>query len=140
MERVWLVSYTAAWILALVHGMALVALLWIVGRIHLRSAAEARVLITEEGPPLNTSMPDFEGRDAQGRAVHSRDYRGGEMALLLLEASCAPCLRLLRALQAKGPPLPFEPSFLVVMEGTPNDVERTLRRYPLPIPTRDYRE
>lgn len=134
MERVWLLSYGLAWLLAVAQGLTLVALFWAVGRIHLKRAPEAHALITDEGPEIHSLMPAFEGWDTAGRRIRGSDYQGRSMVLLLVSLGCGPCERLLRDLNATRRGLVSAPEFVVVMEAPRPEAEAYRQRYRLECP------
>jgi methylamine dehydrogenase accessory protein MauD len=134
MERIWLASYFLAWFLVAAQGLALIAALCVLGRIHLRSDLQAQVLVTDDGPAIDAPMPEFEGVDAAGKPVRSRDYRGEELLLLLLSPDCAPCEQLLREVEESRRHLLFETEFVSVMETHREEVARSTKRYRLRFP------
>jgi methylamine dehydrogenase accessory protein MauD len=133
-ERIWLVSYAVAGLLVTAQGLALLALLWALGRVHLRSAPEAQALITDEGPDIHEAMPPVQGLDTSGRWICSNVYRGRELVLLLLSPDCAPCERLLHDIRAISAPCDTGPAFLAVLEMPASEAKRTMRRHRLRFP------
>jgi methylamine dehydrogenase accessory protein MauD len=133
-EKAWLVSYVLAWLLVAAQGLTLVALLWVVGQIHLKRSPDAHALITTEGPEIHSLMPEIEGLDHEGRWIRGRDFRGRNLVLLLLSPGCAPCEQLLREVQATQRGLTSCPEFLAVIEAPGNEAESYLRRYRLNFP------
>jgi methylamine dehydrogenase accessory protein MauD len=118
MERVWLVSYIAAWFLASIQLLSLAALLVGIGKIHLRQSTETHALITDEGPEIHSLMPEISGTDPRGGLVHIGAYRGREVVLLLVSPGCLPCDRILsdvRHLRQGGRHLP---AMLVTIDGS----------------------
>ncbi len=83
-ERLWLVSYFAAWLLVFAQALTLVAVLSVLGRINMRRSIDAHALITQEGPPMHELMPLFEGHQLDGRPLRLQDYRGKELVALLV--------------------------------------------------------
>jgi methylamine dehydrogenase accessory protein MauD len=134
MERAWLVSYGMAWLLAAAQALTVVSLLWVVGRIHLKRAPEGHALITDEGPEIHTSMPEFGGLDTTGRVIRGTDYAGRSLVLLLLSPECAPCKRLLRSVGPTQRGVESPPDFVVVMEAGRSEAEAYRRRYRLSVP------
>lgn len=118
MERFWLLSYVVAWGFAVVQGLALFAMVWAIGRIHLKSAPEARALITAEGPELHSPMPEFSGQTSAGGSIQRSDYHGSEVVVLCLSAGCDPCQLILRALPVVHRSVRRCPGFLVVLESS----------------------
>jgi methylamine dehydrogenase accessory protein MauD len=134
MERVWWVSYGLAWVLVSAQLVLLVALCWVVGRIHLKYAPEAHVLITDEGPLIHSELPAIEGRDTTGRWIRSSDYRGRQLALLLLGPECPPCEQLAGSLPATRRGLFDPPEFLVVLAGTRSEADEYVKAHRLGCP------
>jgi methylamine dehydrogenase accessory protein MauD len=128
-ERIWLVTYLLAWLLVIAQGLTLLALLWVVGQIHLRRAAEVHALITDEGPAIHSLMPAFQGQDLAGDSVRSGDYQGRTLVLLLISPGCAPCEQLLRDVSAAQRGLAGCPEFLLVIETAPEEAESFLQRF-----------
>jgi peroxiredoxin len=134
MERLWQLSFAAAWVLVSAHGLVLLAMLWALGRIDLRSAPGAQVLITDEGPELHTVMPALEGEDTRGNPRDTRDYRGRELVLLLLSPTCAPCEQLLRDLRGLAPHPTGGTAYLAILESEQTTAEGIVARYRLGFP------
>jgi methylamine dehydrogenase accessory protein MauD len=128
-ERVWEVSYAAAWLLLVLELLTLLAVLCVVGRVHLKRSADAHALITDEGPGIHSVMPEFEGVDTGGRLIHSGDFRGRDVVLLLMSPHCIPCERVLGALRPVQRRLRICPEFLVVLEATRPEIDALARCY-----------
>jgi methylamine dehydrogenase accessory protein MauD len=128
MEKIWLISYGAAWIACLSLGFCLVTMMWALGRILWKTTYLNRPLITDEGPELHTAMPVIQGRDMEGGAVHTDEYRSGELMLLFVSPGCGPCDHVMRTLRRVRREVPRCPQILVVLEAEREDAERTLRR------------
>jgi methylamine dehydrogenase accessory protein MauD len=133
-ERLWLVSYVLVWAIALAQGATLLALLYQVGRIHLKRSAYSHALITDEGPQIHAPMPPFEGTDLQGRRVLGSDYRGRNLALLLASPRCAPCEALARQIEGTRRAMRRPPDFLLVLEASREAAGHYARRHGLKIP------
>ncbi len=128
MERFWIVTHVLGWGLGLLQLAVLIALLWAVGRIHLKDTRAFHALITDEGPDIHEPLPPFAGRDATGRSVRSLDYAGRSFVLLLVSPECAPCEQLLAAVNPAVQAIPGFPEPVVVMEGDSSNAELVARR------------
>jgi methylamine dehydrogenase accessory protein MauD len=114
--------------------LALVSLLSTVGQIHLKRDPKAQALITDEGPELHSPLPEFEGRDTTGRLIRVADYRGRNLALLLLGAECPPCEQLGCVVPRTYHALEHPPEFLIVLDATPGEAAAFILRHRLDCP------
>jgi peroxiredoxin len=133
-ERLFIVANVVTAALLVIAGLSLFALLSAVGQVLRKVKAHYYVLITDEGPELHTTMPDFEARTIAGTMVRSADFQGRDVVLLLVTAECAPCVSVLAAMERVKASQYEPPNFVIVVEGAPEVAARVAGRYKISEP------
>jgi methylamine dehydrogenase accessory protein MauD len=98
MNGFWLVSHIALWIVVLIQGIVLIALLRQIGLLHLRlQPIGART--TNVGPEIGETLPRTQVEDFFGRAIEIAEP-GRPQLLLFIAPDCDVCGDLMLAMKA----------------------------------------
>ena len=115
-ERAFVLVNIVTVVLILAAGLTIQTVILVLGRVLRRIKGRYHVLITDEGPEIHTALPQFEGKTPEGQVVHSIEFAGRELVVLLVSPECSPCHALLRAVEPVRRSRVEPPSFLIVVE------------------------
>lgn len=108
----WLVSYVALWLLALLLVGSTILLFRQLGLLHLRFGPRGAIPM-DEGLPVDTAAPVVESTDIRG-ATHLIGGPGSATTLVFVSPGCSICEYLVPAIRALYRTLPLEARLLVV--------------------------
>jgi len=131
-DRLLLVTYVLAWIIACVNGFALLAGFVAIGRIHLMRSKETYVLTTDDGPTLHEPMPDFLGISTDGIRIDREKLRGRATIMLFISMNCPPCNHLLKDLRGLTPHYFRKYRIVLVVEAPDSQLSESVRRVRFP--------
>ena len=106
-------------------GMMQIAILHQFGFVLRRSKSDYSVLITDEGPPIHESFPQFSSVDENGGTIDNQIFSMKETIVLFLSENCLPCQKVLEGLR-KLPERYGDPFTMILIVEAFSDENRKL--------------
>ena len=95
----WLVSYVALWLVAILLTFSTVVLFRQLGLLHLRFGPRG-ALALDEGPPIGTPVPEFVETDTRGKTHRVGGPGNADTTLVFVSPECGVCEDLIPAIRA----------------------------------------
>jgi len=131
MSWLWSSALTLAGVVTLAQGCALMALFSGLGRLWFRRDPRYRVLITEDGPALESELPTVEGHNVwTGEPLLASQFLGRKLILLFVAPDCEACDVVLAALRKRWQLRLEDAAFLIVVSAPSFETRACLHGMP----------